>query len=99
MRAPPRRQALLPLLLILLLVFCIVVLVCLLQSLDGRRPCTCVLLECLCLGATLLRCLVVVLIQYLGDISHALCFGTLFILAELRSFSLLAIILRSINST
>ena len=81
MRAPPRRQALLPLLLILLLVFCIVV------------------LKCLCLGATLLRCLVVVLIQYLGDISHALCFGTLFILAELRSFSLLAIIPRSINFT
>ena len=56
-------------------------------------------LECLCLGATLLRCLVVVLIQYLGDIWHALCFGTLFILAELRSFSLLAIIPRSINFT
>ena len=70
MRAPPGRQALLPLPLILFFVFCVW---CLLVCSNLYTVVVSVLMsysDYPCLGATLLRYLVVVLIYYLGAISH-----------------------------
>ena len=70
MRAPPRRQALVPLLLILLLVFCVFVLACLPQFFLQTAVVSVLVSysEYLCLAATLLRCFVVVLIRYMAAI-------------------------------